>query len=92
VSDSNILGTVSGGQNASTVWIYVIDVDSVPRGNMDWAWHAIGAMSEHQYLLADELDIQARFMAQINADEVAALLGVDANRHIPAGVMVMAHK
>ena len=90
VSDSNILSNVNGGQNASAVWIYVIDVDDVPRGNMDWAWHAIGAMSEHQYLLADELDIQARFMASINADEVTALLVLDA--HIPAGVMVMAQK
>ncbi|MCL2003466.1 MAG: hypothetical protein FWG72_05615 [Oscillospiraceae bacterium] len=92
VTDRDILGKVSGGQNASAVWIYVIDADNVPRGNMDWAWHAIGAMSEHQYLLADELDIQARFMASINADETAALLGLDASKNLPAGVMAMAQK
>jgi hypothetical protein len=59
---------------------------------MDWAWHAIGAMSEHQYLLADELGIQARYMASINAVEVAALLGLDTSKNLPAGVMVMAQK
>ena len=92
VIDSNILGKVSGGQNASAVWIFVIDIDNVPSGNMGWAWHTIGAMSEHQYLVADELDIQARFMASINADEVAALLGLDTSKNLPAGVMLMAQK
>ena len=92
VSDGDIRSKINSGQNASAIWIYVIDVDKVPRGSMEWAWHAIGAMSEHQYLVADELDIQARFMASINADEVAALLGLDADKHIPAGVMAMAQK
>jgi hypothetical protein len=92
VIGDDIRGKVSGGQNASAVWIFVIDIDKVPRGNMDWAWHAIGAMSEHQYLLADELDIQARYMASINAGEVAALLGLDTSKNLPAGVMVMAQK
>ena len=92
VIDSNILNTVNGGQSASAVWIYVIEIDEVPRGNMDWAWHAIGAMSEHQYLLADEFDIQARFMASIRAEEVASLLGLDTSKNLPAGLMVMAQK
>jgi hypothetical protein len=92
VLDSDIRNRINSGQNASAIWIYVIDIDKVPRGNMDWAWHAIGAMSEHQYLVADLLDIQARFMASINADEVAALLGLDASKNIPAGVMAMAQK
>ncbi|MDR2598863.1 MAG: nitroreductase family protein [Oscillospiraceae bacterium] len=92
VSDDDIRSKINSGQNASAIWIYVIDVDKVPRGSMEWAWHAIGAMSEHQYLVADELDIQARFMASINADEVAALLGLDADKHIPASVMAMAQK
>jgi hypothetical protein len=92
VLDSDILDKVNGGQNASAVWLYVIDISKVPNKNMNWAWHAIGAMSEHQYLLADEFDVQSRFMASINADEVAALLGLDTSKNLPAGVMVMAQK
>jgi len=92
VLNADILEKVNGGQNASAVWIYVIDKDKVPSGNMDWAWHAIGAMSEHQYLLADELNIQARFMASIDSDEVAVSLGLDSSKNLPAGVMVMAQK
>jgi hypothetical protein len=91
VNDDNILRQVSSGQNASAVWIYVIEKDKIPNGNSDWAWHAIGAMSEHQYLVADELDIQARFMASINADEVIALLGLG-NKSLPSGVMAMSQK
>jgi hypothetical protein len=92
VLDIDILDKVNGGQNASAVWLYVIDIEKVPNGNMNWAWHAIGAMSEHQYLLADEFEIQARFMASIHADEVASLLGFDTSKNLPAGVMVMAQK
>jgi hypothetical protein len=49
-------------------------------------------MSEHRYLVADEYNIQARIMASINSDEVAALLGLNASKHIPVGVMAMAQK
>ena len=92
VSNDDIRGRINSGQNASAIWIYVIDIDKIPSGSIEWGWHAIGAMSEHQYLLADELDIQMRFMASISADEVVALLGLDANKQIPAGVMAMAQK
>jgi hypothetical protein len=92
VLDDDIRDTINGGQNAVAVWIYVIDKDKVPSGNMSWAWHAVGAISEHQYLLADTLNIQARFMGDIKSDEVAALLGLDVNNNLPAGVMVMAQK
>ncbi len=92
VLEDDIRDTVNGGQNASAVWIYVIDKTNVPNGSMNFAWHTVGAMSEHQYLLADELNIQARFMGDIKADEVAELLGLDASKNIPAGVMVMAQK
>lgn len=92
VNENNILDDVSGGQNASAVWIYVINKDQVPDGNMNFAWHTIGSMSEHQYLLADELNIQARFMGDINSDEVATLLGLDGSEHIPSGVMAMAQR
>ncbi|HBU12820.1 MAG TPA: hypothetical protein DEB31_08905 [Clostridiales bacterium] len=92
VSGNDIRNSINQGQNASAAWIYVIDKDNVPRGNLDFAWHTIGTMSEHQYLLADELNIQTRFMADIDAGEVAALLGLDVNTNIPAGVMIMAQK
>lgn len=92
VIEENILDKVNGGQNASAVWIYVIDTEKLPEGNVDWAWHTVGAMSEHQYLVADEFNIQARFMGSINADEVTALLGLEASKNMPAGVMVMAQK
>ncbi|MDR1735977.1 MAG: hypothetical protein LBR85_03805 [Oscillospiraceae bacterium] len=92
VLEDDIRDTVNGGQNASAVWIYVIEKANVPNGSMDFAWHTIGAMSEHQYLLADELNIQTRFMGDVKADEVAVLLGLDASKNIPAGVMVMAQK
>ena len=92
VADVNVLDKVNGGQNASAVWIFVIDIDNVPKGDMNWAWHAIGAMSEHQYLLADELNIQARFMASIDSDEVAVSLGLDSSKNLPVGVMAMAQK
>ncbi|MDR2568981.1 MAG: nitroreductase family protein [Oscillospiraceae bacterium] len=92
VIDDDIRFQINSGQNAFAIWIYIIDIENVPRGSMDWAWHAIGAMSQHQYLVADALDIQARFMASIDADEVAALLGLDADKNIPAGVMAMSQK
>ncbi|MCL2336739.1 MAG: hypothetical protein FWC60_04885 [Firmicutes bacterium] len=92
VTDINILDQVNEGQNASAVWIYVIDKDNVPKGNMNWAWHAVGAMSEHQYLLADELNIQTRFLVSLDSNEVAALLGLDPSKHLPVGVMAMAKK
>jgi hypothetical protein len=92
ILENDIRDKVNGGQNASAVWIYVIEKEKVPNGNMDFAWHTVGAMSEHHYLLADELNIQTRFMGDIKADEVAKLLGLDANKNIPAGVMAMAQK
>jgi hypothetical protein len=92
VLDDDIRKSISGGQNASAVFIYVIEKDKLPGGNMDWAWHTVGAMSEHQYLLADEFDIQARFMASVDANDVAALLGLPADTSVPAGVMVMSQK
>ncbi|MGL4209050.1 MAG: nitroreductase family protein [Candidatus Adiutrix sp.] len=92
VIDDNILNQISSDQKASAVFIYIIEKDKVPSGNMNWAWHTIGAMSEHQYLVADEFDIQARFMASIDADKVITLLGFDASKSLPAGVMVMAQK
>ncbi|MCL1914967.1 MAG: hypothetical protein FWG10_14140 [Eubacteriaceae bacterium] len=92
VVEGDIRNKINSGQNASAIWIYVVDIDGVPNGNMDWAWHAIGAMSEHQYLVADEFDIQARFMASISTDEVAALLGLDSGKYSPVGVMIMAQK
>jgi len=95
IIDGDIRGQITmmnAGKNASAVWIYVIEKDKVPRGIMDWAWHAVGAMSEHQYLVADEFDIQARFMAGVNAGEVIKLLELDASKSLPAGVMIMAQK
>ena len=92
ITSDDIRSRINSGQNASAIWIYVIDTEKIPRGNINWAWHAIGAMSEHQYLVADEFNIQARFMASINADEVANLLGLEAEKNIPAGVMAMAQK
>lgn len=92
VIDTDIRGDINSGQEASAIWIFVIDIESVPSGNMNYAWHTIGAMSEHQYLVADELNIQARFMASIDADEVISLLGLDADKHLPSGVMAMAQK
>jgi hypothetical protein len=92
ILEDDIRDKVNGGQNASAVWIYVIDKEKVPSENMDFAWHTVGAMSEHQYLLADELNIQTRFMGGIDTDEVAALLGLDVNKSMSAGVMTMAQK
>ena len=85
VTREDMRDKVNQGQNASAIWIYVIDVDNVPMGDMDFAWHAIGAMSQHQYLMADLLDIQARYMGLPKADEVASLLGLNASNHIPCG-------
>ncbi|MCL2087292.1 MAG: hypothetical protein FWH05_06840 [Oscillospiraceae bacterium] len=90
VTDTNILDKLNSGQNGSAIWLFVIDIDK--QDNMNSAWHAIGAMSEHQYLLADELDVQARFMVSIDSNEVAALLGLDSTKNLPAAVMVMAQK
>ena len=92
VIDDDIRDKINSGQNASAIWIYVADIDNVPKSNMEWAWHAVGAMSEHQYLVADEFDIQARFMASVDSEKTAALLGLDVSKHIPVGVMAMARK
>ncbi|MCD7948584.1 MAG: hypothetical protein LUG13_09955 [Oscillospiraceae bacterium] len=79
-------------EGAYAYWIYVIDLDQVPMGNTNWGYHTIGSMSEHQYLVAEEYDVQARYMAAVNAESVIELLGFDAEEKLPAGVMVMAHK
>ncbi len=79
-------------EGAYAYWVYVIDLDLVPMGNTDWGYHTIGAMSEHQYLVAEEFDVQARYMAAVDAEAVIALLGFNAEEKLPAGVMVMAHK
>ena len=92
VTTDDIRDSINSGQNASAIWIYVVDINNIPNNNMEWAWHAIGAMSEHQYLVADELNIQARFMVSDDSEKVAVLLGLDVRKNIPVGVMAMAQK
>jgi hypothetical protein len=80
------------GNRAYAIWIYVIDLDKVPTGNTNWAWHTIGSMSEHQYLVAEEYDVNARFMAAVNVEGVINALGLDAQKKLPAGVLLTSHK
>jgi hypothetical protein len=80
------------GNRVYAIWIYVIDLDKVPTGNTNWAWHTIGSMSEHQYLVAEEFDVQARFMAAVNVERVINALGLEAETKLPAGVMLTSHK
>ena len=81
----------SVGERAYAIWIYVIETDRMTMDNIYWAWHSIGAMSQHQYLMADALDIQTRFIGGFNNDATAELLGLGANS-IPASLMLMAQK
>jgi nitroreductase len=83
--------TTSVGDRASAIWIYVIETDQMAMDNIYWAWHSIGAMSQHQYLMADALDIQTRFIGGFNNEATAELLGLGANR-LPANLMLMAQR
>lgn len=80
------------GQGASAIWIYVIEKNNVPMDRMDFAWHAIGAMSQHHYLVAEALDIQTRYFAGVNAQAVTELLQLDAENQLVAGAMIMAQR
>lgn len=92
ISDNDIRDQVNSGQEATATWVYVIDKKKIPDKNMNYAWHTIGAMSEHQYLVADELNIDTRFMSSINSKKVAKSLNLDINENEPVSVMLMAKK
>lgn len=82
--------TTGVGEAASAIWIYVIETDSIPQNNIYWAWQAIGAMSQQQYLLADALDVQTRFIGNFNDSAVVELLGLNSSTSVPAALMIMA--
>ena len=89
---NQIQSTVTSvGDRAYAIWIYVIETDRMAMDNIYWAWHSIGAMSQHQSLMADALDIQTRFIGGFNDDATAELLGLGANR-LPANLILMAQR
>jgi hypothetical protein len=85
------LVTQSFAKTAPQIMIFVIEQDKLPGGNLNWGYVAVGAMSEHVYLLADELNVQTRYLASISEQGVRENLKLGEGQ-LPVGAMVLAEK
>ncbi|MDR1394103.1 MAG: nitroreductase family protein [Bifidobacteriaceae bacterium] len=86
---SNLV-TQGYAKQAPCLMLLVIDQDKV-KGNTNNGYIAVGAMTQNVYLLADELNIQARYVESIEADQWRDPLNLTASQ-IPVGGIVLATK
>ncbi|MDR1387093.1 MAG: nitroreductase family protein [Propionibacteriaceae bacterium] len=86
----SVLVTPGYAKQAPCLMLFVIDQDSAP-GGADNGYIAVGAMTQNVYLLADELNVQTRFIASIDHDQFRDQLRLSSTQ-IPAGAIVMAAK
>ncbi|MDR0592243.1 MAG: nitroreductase family protein [Bifidobacteriaceae bacterium] len=85
------LATQDFARQAPHLMLFVINTADIPSKNTDWGYVAVGAMTQNVYLLADDLNVQARFIAGIDPDAARAELGLT-DGQVPVGAIVLASK
>jgi hypothetical protein len=83
------LVTQGFAQAAPQLMIFVIEKALLPSANLDFGYTAVGAMSQNVYLLAEELGVQTRYLASINAAQITQKLQLGSDQ-LPVGAMVLA--
>ena len=87
----NSIVTQAFAKQVPAMMLFVIDTSLVPSQNTDWGYIAVGAMTQDVYLLADEINVQTRFVASIDRPQVTSLLKLTADQ-VPVGAILLAAK
>jgi hypothetical protein len=93
IADADVrqeLVTQGFAKQAPCLMLFVIDQDQV-KGNEGNGYIAVGAMTQNVYLLADDLNIQARYVESIDHDQFRDKLGLSSSQ-VPVGAIVLAAK